>query len=551
AHFMRVALVIALLWLLPSPTRDDLPLPTDQAPTLNQVRGLIEKADSIEEPPSPEGFWSVLDADGNQIAAVARSLPAAVDVIGYRGPSEALIALDDQLHVVGVDLIQSSDTDEHVEAVKADKAFFDQFRRWSWGEVDQVDVDGVSSATLTSLAFANGILKRMGGDRPSLVFPDWVERDEVERWFPDVVAVENESSTCIVLDGSKAIGRVIRTGPLSDDVMGYQGPTELLLQVDDAGVLQKAMLRSSFDNQPYVRYCKTEYGFWAKFQGKTIPQLAELDIEAEGIEGVSGATMTSLAIAETIVASAKAYQKQTEEPAQTEKRLQMRWSAADVACMLTLLLVPVFQASGWFRRKTPRLIWLITVICVIGFWSGNLISMALVAGWGAEGVAWRLAPGLAAVAVVALLSPPLGKSNPYCNHLCPHGALQQVIRPKPKSSRHRQLPKRLTKVLAWLPGSLLALGYVMILMQPSADLSSWEPFHAYLFRLAPLSAFLLSGVTLAFSAFVPMGFCRMGCPTGRLIDYVRRNAQSGRFRFADAVAIVLLAAAIASAWSSP
>ena len=292
--------------------------------------------------------------------------------------------------------------------------------------------------------------------------------------------------------------------------MGYQGPTELLLLVDDADVLQKAMLRGSFDNQPYVRYCKTEYGFWAKFQGKTIPQLAEMDIEAEGIEGVSGATMTSLAIAETIVASAKAYQNQKAKPTQSEKSVPMRWSAADFACIAMLLLVPVLRSTGWFRRKIPRMIWLVTVIAVIGAWSGNLISMALIAGWGAEGIAWRLAPGLTAIAAVALLAPPLGKSNPYCNHLCPHGAIQQMVRPKSKNRRHIRLPKTVAKTLAWLPGSLLALGYLTILIQPSTDLSSWEPFHAYLFRVAPLAAFLLAGITARLFGICPNGILPNG-----------------------------------------
>ena len=172
-HFTRVALVIALLWLLPLPTRDNSPGTKDNPPEIEDIRRLVADAAAVDGS-RLAGFWSVLDADGNQIAAVARTLPEAEDVIGYRGPSEALIAVNDQLEILGVHLIQSSDTEEHVEAVRADDDFFRQFRGWTWGETDEVQVDGVTSATLTSLALANGILKRMGGDRPSLVFPESV-----------------------------------------------------------------------------------------------------------------------------------------------------------------------------------------------------------------------------------------------------------------------------------------------------------------------------------------------------------------------------------------
>ena len=423
AQLLRVGVVIALLWLLPSPVRDLSGLDGGEPPTVDRLHGVIPDAMTIDEDPSREGLWSVRDANGEQIASVARTLPLAADVIGYRGPSEAFIVVDNQLVVLGTGLIESADTAEHVEAVARDGAFFDQFIGWTWGDVNEKTIDGVTSATLTSLALANGIVKRMGGDRPSLVFPDELESSEVKRWFAEASALQTNEQSTVVLDANgNELGRVVRTGSYSDDVMGYQGPTELLLWIDDSDVVQRAMLRSSFDNQPYVRYCKTEYGFWARFKEKSLSQLATMDIEAEGIEGVSGATMTSLAIAETLVASAQAYQAQKEAPPVTEDRLDMRWSIADFACLGILLLSGILRQAGWFRRDWIRRLWLLLVVLVIGLWAGNLMSMALVAGWGAEGIAWRLAPGLTAVAAVAFLLPPLWKSNPYCNHLCPHGA---------------------------------------------------------------------------------------------------------------------------------
>lgn len=154
---MRVAAVAALLWLLPSPTEQLSSSPEGTPPALEAVQRVVTLATEIDERPSREGLWEVRDALGVPIASVARTLPVSEDVIGYRGPSEALIVLDKSLSVLGVAMMQSADTTEHVEAVAEDAAFMNQFRGWRWGDVQQQEIDGVSSATLTSLAFATGV----------------------------------------------------------------------------------------------------------------------------------------------------------------------------------------------------------------------------------------------------------------------------------------------------------------------------------------------------------------------------------------------------------
>ncbi|KAA5546895.1 FMN-binding protein [Roseiconus nitratireducens] len=593
-HFFRVACVAALLLLIPAPgdTSIDASGETDP-PGLTHIRARLPDAASVDPAVDANGFWTVRDAQGQPIASVARSLPLAADVVGYRGPSESLILLDDSLQVLGVDLLQSADTAEHVETVRNDADFFRQFRNWQWGGPPPgTTIDAVSGATLTSLALAEGVLRRMGGDRPSLVFPKAVTADELQPWFETVAETRRAQDRILAMDErGNLLGRVVRTGPLCDDLAGYQGPTELLIrldpqttpsptsptevpgtrpdeapgsvQADQSGtqsappVVGKIVIRSSYDNEPYVRYCRTEYGFWKRFQGKTIGQLAAMDLQSAGVEGVSGATMTSMAIAKTLVRSAAQLQQRDRSRAQSTARSRwdhpwwrslrppkIRWSPSDLACVALLLAIPPVRHWGGFRNARFRKLWLMLVIVIVGLWSGNLISLALVAGWSAEGIAWQLAPGLGALAAVALLSPPLGKSNPYCNHLCPHGALQQWARPSRTSRRHVQLSRQTSRWLRRLPGLLLASAYVALLLTPSVDLSGWEPFHAYLFRIAPWTAIAFAIATLVFSAFVPMGFCRMGCPSGRLLDYLRRSATSDRLRSADAVALGLLILAI-------
>ena len=546
-HLIRVAIVIALLWAIPAPSRvvsvDGTP------PSLLAVQNHVPAAHKIDPKASASGLWSVQDDQAEPIATIARTLPMAADVVGYRGPTQSLIILDDKLRIQAVSLLSSRDTAEHVDAVVADEEFFQQFVGWPWGGPDATtQVDAVSGATLTSLALAEGVLKRIGGDRPSLVFADELTAEELD----------SQNST--------TGGQLIRTGPLTDDIVGYQGPTELLMTVTPEKSLERVRLRRSYDNEPYVNYVRTERGFWAIFEGKSIGELAALDPEEAGIEGVSGATMTSLAVADTIVAAAKATETDSSNASNatssastirwttvrwstvrwsTVRWTTIRWTVADTATLIVLGLLWLLRKTGKLRSGLPRYTWLAMVVVVIGLWAGNLISMSLVAGWAAEGVAWKLAPGLSIMAAAALLTPPLTKGNPYCNHLCPHGAIQQLVMPKPKSKRNLKLPRRLTSALSWVPGVTLVAAYVCLIFSPSIDLSSWEPFHAYLFRIAGWGAMTLATGSLLIAALVPMGYCRFACPTGRLLDHVRRSARSSDLTFADCVSVFLLIMAIA------
>lgn len=542
-HALRVLLVAALLLAIPSPD----PMPRDGAapPTLEQLRDAghrIELGWSLADRDPSSGLWQLRDATGEPMGWVARSFPDAREVVGYRGPTEASVVLDPDLVITSVGLLGSDDTSEHVDAVRKELTFFEQFRGWKWREPpNDLRVDAVSGATLTSLALAEGVIRRMGGSRPSLVFPEALDVREVRSWYPEAASVDPLSGDVADSQGRR-LGRVLRTGPYSDDRIGYQGPTELLLQLTSENVIESIQIRRSLDNEPYVDYVRTEAGFWKIFKGMSLDELADFQPQEQGVEGVSGATMTSQTVADTLVAAAQTHRSEAARGDQPEPHwiATVRWSASDIATGLILIMAGLTSRMGWLRHAWSRRLWLLTVVMVVGLWAGNLVSLALVAGWSAEGIAWRLAPGLTAVVLVAMLMPPLTKKNPYCNHLCPHGAVQQLIKPGRLSRRRRRLSQLLSRYLTHLPGLTLVVAYLTLLVYPAVDLSSWEPFHAYLFAIASWGSIGLAIVSLVLSAILPMGYCRLGCPTGRLIDYLRLSAASGRMGRSDVVAIALL-----------
>jgi polyferredoxin len=161
-------------------------------------------------------------------------------------------------------------------------------------------------------------------------------------------------------------------------------------------------------------------------------------------------------------------------------------------------------------------------------------------------VAWRFAPGLVLLVAVAFLVPLTTHRQVYCHHLCPHGAIQQLIKNTvPGRGRPTSwLPRWLSRTLSLVPVGLLVWVVIVALCQLPFNLAAIEPFDAYVWRVAGWATVAIALVGLAFSLLVPMAYCRFGCPTGAVLNYLRLQGAGDRFSRRDAAAVALLGLAI-------
>jgi polyferredoxin len=103
----------------------------------------------------------------------------------------------------------------------------------------------------------------------------------------------------------------------------------------------------------------------------------------------------------------------------------------------------------------------------------------------------------------------------YCHQLCPHGAAQQWMRKFRKNPV--RLPKKLDSILKYLPIGFLTL-VVVFAFTASAHLAAiLEPFDAYVWEVAGGITIAIALLSLLASAFIPMAYCRYGCPTGAML----------------------------------
>ena len=95
-----------------------------------------------------------------------------------------------------------------------------------------------------------------------------------------------------------------------------------------------------------------------------------------------------------------------------------------------------------------------------------------------------------------------------------------------------------------VPAAILGLVLVAALGQLDLNLAAIEPFDAFSFRVAGWLTIAIALTGMIASFFVPMAYCRFGCPTGTLLSFLRFNRQSHMIHPRDCVAVVMLLVAL-------
>jgi hypothetical protein len=151
---------------------------------LERLLELFPRAAALSETPDTRGRREVFDAEGEVLGSFVRTSPLADDVIGFCGPSDTLIAFNSEERILGALILSSQDTRDHVAAVRGDRSFLSHLSGLSWEEASlNEEVDGVTGATLTSVAIQEGILLRLGGTRASLRFTESIELIDAQTLF--------------------------------------------------------------------------------------------------------------------------------------------------------------------------------------------------------------------------------------------------------------------------------------------------------------------------------------------------------------------------------
>lgn len=503
--------------------------------TAERVRDFFPGAEVVTDPSA--GAWrEVRDGSGVLLGTVSQTAPESDRVIGYSGSTNTLIARDTTGKILGLRVLRSGDTSDHLAEVVGERKFFGQFRGKTVEELRSLVPDAVSGATLTSSAIAEGVLRRLGGAvGESLRFPEAITLEEVKDLEPRATVLRPliKGGGFEVLNGEGlVIAVVLRTAPETDTLVGYKGPSDTLILLDAKGEkVQRIALRKSYDTKRYVGYVTGDAYFMALFNGRSMQELKDLDFKTARIEGVSGATETSWSLAEGLKRRAETWINDQSLLPKEWARVQWRWQdwghlvVIGSACLMAFTSL---RGQRWARHGHHLLL-----VLYGGFVSGEMLSQGLMMGWAGAGSPWRTAPGLVVLLVVALLGPVLTRKALYCHHICPHGAFQQLLA---RRLKWQWSPSR--RVDAWLsrvPFVLLGIVVFSAMLAWRLDLNALEPFDAYLFRVAGWGVIALAIGGLIWSMVTPLAYCRFGCPTGAVFKLLRVSGEGDRLGWREGV----------------
>ncbi len=394
-------------------------------------------------------------------------------------------------------------------------------------------------ATIAWLIRDVAVRQRIQGESP-------VTAAEVTGFLPAAATLRPDDSArdgLFVLDrAGRELGYVVRTQPACRDLIGYAGTTDALVVLDRDWKILGLKIHASEDTASYVGDIALDRRFLKKFNALTWDAAAALDLKAAGIEGVSGATMTSMAIAQSV----KSRLQLSRDQLAARTPLRFAWRDLGLLFVLAAAILMAFGKPAWRHRwKRP---YQFALILYVGLIAGDLLAQKLFVGWTRAGVPWTTAPGLVLLAAAALLVPFATGKPFYCHHVCPHGAAQELLGHYRPARFQLTLSAPAIRSLEYLPAALLLFTGVVALLALPFDLAGLEPFAAYVIRSAGVATLAVAALGLVASFFIPQAYCRFGCPTGALLNFVRARGATDTFSRRDTAALTLVVIAALLNW---
>ena len=319
--------------------------------------------------------------------------------------------------------------------------------------------------------------------------------------------------------GGRLVGLYLENTGLNKNVKGYAGPIDIGMTVGMDGTIRSVRHLRSLETTSYLRDIE-EAGFYSQFEG--LP----LDGKSYEVDFISGASLTSEGIARSV---SKLVSIARESPLEVYVDTQatgfdVRAVLPDTWILSAALIGALFLLVRIRKVRQSKALSLgisIASVLYLGFYLNNSFTYVtylqpfLGTGW-----SWLL--GSYATMVLASA---IWDGNSYCRYVCPYGNVQRLLVRFVPFRGKLPVSNRVLDVIRWLIALALCIGIV-------SGLRDWASFELFpdLFGIEILDSpwFWLSLAVVLVSAYFPMLWCRMLCPTGAVLDGVALLARSRR-----------------------
>ena len=310
-------------------------------------------------------------------------------------------------------------------------------------------------------------------------------------------------------------GYIFFTKELAPDIKGYGGEIPMVVKVDAKGQIKAVRVLENNETSPYTGDLNV---FVQKFLGKTHSDQLEI---GKDIDGITGATISSDAIARTIKKSLAVF---------AEKVL-----AAEP------VTAPLAKPFPWGKVVASLFVFVLCLIAVLSAES-RLRWVALTAGFVYFGIMTSTMLSIVQVANISLLNIPNFLANPlwwltlafaftaaliigraHCASVCPFALVQETLH---KFMRHRptapKVDPRLDRRARYLKYLFLLAIIVSAPILGNASAANVEPFVTLFNGHGTKIAWMLLIFMLILSIFHYRFWCVYLCPVGSLTGLISR-----------------------------
>src|SRR5690348_15318451 len=123
----RAGVLVVIAWLIHDQHRWFM-AQSEASLDVSRVRDFYPSAASLGPRDPDSGVQRVIDSAGATVGLVTQTAPESDKILGYSGPTNTLIACDAQGKVIGLRVLRSGDTSEHLAEVIKHREFFNTFK---------------------------------------------------------------------------------------------------------------------------------------------------------------------------------------------------------------------------------------------------------------------------------------------------------------------------------------------------------------------------------------------------------------------------------------
>ncbi|WP_368294163.1 4Fe-4S binding protein [Dehalobacter sp. TBBPA1] len=298
---------------------------------------------------------------------------------------------------------------------------------------------------------------------------------------------------------------------------GYGGPLKIAVGIDLNGQIISTIVVEQKETPSYLGEVLRK-GYLDKFKDAKVTSPFVL---GEDLSGVSGATISSKAIAKAVRNASHAVGRGNLNLEIEEKSEPWNFGAAEAFVMFIFICAIIFpfftkQLNLLFKRKLNlRLPIICCSIAVLGFWLNRPISMQYLTGAMLgffpsirENFLWYL------ILFTGIGLPLFTGKNIYCFWVCPFGGLQEIIN-KLCGVKYRLKIAKIFKVTRYF---LLWLGVFLVIINNNPASGNIEPFGTVFGFKGTGFDWIKLIVVLVIAVFSYKFWCYFLCPIGAVMD---------------------------------